>query len=113
MYKGSIDRTYKEKLDKQTSETEDSPFKKTQEEIDEEKKEEEELNNKLNILSRDFYQKFNITPSSYTDFTNLNTTFSNKRIGSLANNNEIPPQGFLPFDLQLEFEGISGIKIYQ
>tara|TARA_Y100000356_G_scaffold134653_1_gene144587 strand:- start:416 stop:3541 length:3126 start_codon:yes stop_codon:yes gene_type:complete len=113
MYKGAIDRTYKEKLDKQTASTPEPTVVKTDEEIEKERKEEEELNNKLNILSRDFYNRFIINPSSYDDFTNLNTTFSNKRIGSLANNNEIPPQGFLPFDLQLEFEGISGIKIYQ
>lgn len=56
---------------------------------------------------------YNFTPEVSNDFTENYTSYLKLIQGVLADNNKVPSPFFLPFNLNLELEGISGIRLFE
>ena len=56
---------------------------------------------------------YNFNESITADFTENYTTYIKLVQGILTSNNQVPQPFFLPFNLNLEMEGLSGMKLYQ
>ena len=110
--KGLIDRTFIEKnTGKDIEETPvETPLKKEKDTIA------TIWNTKMNVYKGLFYSvftRFKWLNENITALENLNITFIKLLQGSLVNKNVISTPFFLPFNLSLDIDGISGIKLYQ
>ena len=56
---------------------------------------------------------YNFNESITADFTENYTTYIKLIQGILTDHNQVPQPFFLPFNLNLEMEGLSGMKLYQ
>lgn len=59
------------------------------------------------------YSKMQYNAESLTGFESKNKTYAQMLVGELANTGNISPPFFLPFNLKLTLDGISGIKLFQ
>lgn len=56
---------------------------------------------------------YDFSPAVTEDFTENYTTYIKLIQGILTDNNKVPQPFFLPFNLSLEMEGLSGMKLFQ
>lgn len=113
--KGLIDRTFVEKNSKkEDTESNATPIEKEKKTIgtiwneNMQKVTEDSKGMFFNIMSRFDWIKENITA-----LENANVSFIKLLQGTLVNKNIISSPFFLPFNLSLDIDGISGIKLYQ
>jgi len=59
------------------------------------------------------YSKLNFSSENISALENANRRYLEFLLGALSNNNQITPPFFLPFNLKLKMDGISGIKLYE
>tara|TARA_R110001606_G_scaffold364205_1_gene518560 strand:- start:791 stop:3970 length:3180 start_codon:yes stop_codon:yes gene_type:complete len=111
--KGLINRVRKTNLDIQNLETETLI---TTTLLPEQKLKQNFLNNKQKLYN--LLRNINSTPSSTEDLKsaqNINTDFSNYYLGLATEKTEnlnLPGNTFIPFDLGLKMDGLSGMRIY-
>jgi len=116
--RGLIDRTFKEKVTTKTAEKTKTPL------TEEDTKEKETLstlwNDKMNEETDDSKGLFNSIMTEVkwlnediTALESINVSFVKMLLGLLATQNVIQAPFFLPFNLSLDIDGISGIKLYQ
>ena len=101
--KGLVDRVIKEKIDinsNPTTEIPEDPF--------------------LNLFSEevikcfgDVYQKLKFIDENTSILQNINSEFCKLATGKLTQQRKYPSPFFLPFNLSLTMDGLSGMKIYQ
>jgi hypothetical protein len=101
--KGLVDRVIKEKVDinsNPTTEIPEDPF--------------------LNLFSEevikcfdDVYQKLKFIDENTSVLQNINSEFCKLATGKLTQQKKYPSPFFLPFNLSLTMDGLSGMKIYQ
>ena len=68
---------------------------------------------KMMSLIQYVYTRRNLEGDDISTYVELNKEYSNYIVGEMSNQNQIPPPFFLPFDLQLEMKGLSGMKIFE
>ena len=59
------------------------------------------------------YDKYNFSPEVSNDLSENYTTYIKLIHGILSESNKVPSPFFLPFNLNLEMEGLSGIKLFE
>jgi hypothetical protein len=101
--KGLVDRVIKEKVNinnNSTTEISEDPF--------------------LNLFTPDviqcfknIYNKFQFIDENTSVLQNINSEFCNLATGKLTQQRKYPSPFFLPFNLSLTMDGLSGMKIYQ
>ena len=113
--KGLIDRTFVEKnTSKEEADSSKTPIEKEEETLGtiwNEKMQEVTEDSKglfVNIMT-----EFKWISENVLALENANITFMKMLQGSLVNINSISPPFFLPFNLSLDIDGISGIKLYE
>jgi len=59
------------------------------------------------------YSKLNFSSENISALESANRRYLEFLLGALSNNNQITPPFFLPFNLKLKMDGISGMKLYE
>tara|TARA_Y100000356_G_C11260082_1_gene292837 strand:+ start:1116 stop:4304 length:3189 start_codon:yes stop_codon:yes gene_type:complete len=68
---------------------------------------------KLKQLIKRIYVDRKLDKDDIKSLTTLNKTFIENKVGFLGQIQTIPPPFFIPFDLKLTMEGLSGMKIFE
>jgi hypothetical protein len=59
------------------------------------------------------YSKLNFSSSNISALESANRRYLEFLLGALSNNNQMTPPAFLPFNLKLTMDGISGMKLFE
>ncbi len=113
--KGLIDRTFEEKISKkEDTKSDKTPLEKEKKTIGtiwNENMQDESGNSKG--MFKEIFQGFTWNEKNIKSLVNNNVNFIKLLQGTLVNKNIIKSPFFLPFNLSLDIDGISGIKLYQ
>ena len=71
------------------------------------------LRSDMVIFLDSVYEQLQFNPETITTFESKNKTYTAHLLGELVNRNAMNSPSFLPFNLKLTMDGISGIKLFQ
>tara|TARA_Y100000114_G_scaffold129804_1_gene127368 strand:- start:1219 stop:4788 length:3570 start_codon:yes stop_codon:yes gene_type:complete len=71
------------------------------------------LRSDMVIFLDSVYEQLQFNPETITTFESKNKTYTAHLLGELVNQNTMNSPSFLPFNLKLTMDGISGIKLFQ
>jgi hypothetical protein len=71
------------------------------------------LRSDMVIFLDSVYEQLQFNPETITTFESKNKTYTAHLLGELVNQNAMNSPSFLPFNLKLTMDGISGIKLFQ
>lgn len=122
--KGLVDRIIPEKIDYDTAnkkEDEPSPLEKAKTiKVEKLFKSKDDGNLPIKMMYKfggtkegSNYDKYNFSSEVSNDLSENYTTYIKLIHGILAESNKVPSPFFLPFNLNLEMEGLSGIKLFE